>query len=187
MSVIVIEFVTLDGVVQDPDGSAGTPTGGWAFRFGPEAVAGDKFKLGPALETGVMLLGRRTWELFSRLWPTRTDPFSTAMNVIPKLVASRSLSDTSVWANSSLLEGDLVSEVPRVAATREVIITGSLSVVRTLADHDLVDEYRLITFPTVVGSGQRLFADGAKPVDLELTSVEQLGAASLTRYVRPKP
>lgn len=186
MSVIVIEFVTLDGVVQDPDGSAGTPTGGWAFRFGPEAVAGDKFQLGPALETGVMLLGRRTWELFSRLWPTRTDPFSTAMNTIPKLVASRSLTDTTAWANSSVLEGDLVSEVTRIAAEREVIITGSLSVVQTLADHDLVDEYRLITFPTVVGSGQRLFADTGKPFNLELTSVEQVGAAALTRYQRTR-
>lgn len=184
MSMIVIEFVTLDGVVEDPDGSGATPAGGWAFRFGPEAVAGDKFKLGTALETGVMLLGRRTWELFSRLWPTRTDPFSTAMNSIPKLVVSRSLTDTTAWSNSAVLDGDLFTEVPRVAADRDVIITGSLSVVRALAEHDLVDEYRLITFPTVVGSGQRLFADGVKPVNLELTSVEQLGAASLARYQR---
>jgi dihydrofolate reductase len=186
MSMIVIEFVTLDGVVSDPDGSAGTPTGGWAFRFGPEAVAGDKFKLGSALETGVMLLGRNTWELFSRLWPTRTDPFSTAMNRIPKLVVTSTLTDTTAWANSSVVEGDLVAEVTRVAAEREVIITGSLSVVRTLAEHDLVDEYRLITFPTVIGSGQRLFAGGGTPFALELTSVERVGAASLTRYHRSR-
>ena len=76
MSVIVVEFVTVDGVVEDPDGSGGTATGGWAFRHGPEAVAGDKFRLGPLLDTGTLLLGRTTWELFSKLWPGRTDEFS---------------------------------------------------------------------------------------------------------------
>ncbi|MEU2626934.1 hypothetical protein [Kitasatospora sp. NPDC007106] len=74
MSVVVIEFITLDGVVSDPDGSGGTPLGGWAFRFGREAVAGDKFRLGSTLDEGVMLFGRETWQLFSRLWPGRDDP-----------------------------------------------------------------------------------------------------------------
>src|SRR5262245_48982109 len=103
--VIVIEFVTLDGVVEDPDGSGGNPWGGWAFRHGPEAVAGDKFGLGELLDTGVMLLGRETWQLFSKLWPGRTDEFSQKMNGMSKLVASRSLSDVSDWANSTLLTG----------------------------------------------------------------------------------
>ena len=76
MSVIVIQFITLDGVVSDPDGSGGTPAGGWAFRHGPETVAGDKFRLGSTLDGGVMLLGRTTWQLFSRLWPGRDDPFA---------------------------------------------------------------------------------------------------------------
>lgn len=79
MSVIVIEFITLDGIVSDPDGSAGTPLGGWAFRHGPEAVAGDKFRLGRTLDEGVLLLGRATWQLFSRLWPGRDDPFAARM------------------------------------------------------------------------------------------------------------
>lgn len=76
MSVIVIEFVTLDGRVSDPDGSGGTPAGGWAFRHGPEAIAGDKFRLGRTLDEGVLMLGRKTWELYSRIWPGRDDPFS---------------------------------------------------------------------------------------------------------------
>jgi dihydrofolate reductase len=88
--VIVIQFSSLDGVVEDPDGREGTPSGGWAFRYGQEAVAGDKFDLGEVLDTGVLLLGRRTWELFSTIWPGRDDPFSRKMNAIEKLVVSRS-------------------------------------------------------------------------------------------------
>ncbi|WP_021597276.1 MULTISPECIES: dihydrofolate reductase family protein [Actinomadura] len=111
MSVIVIEFITMDGIVSDPDGSAGTPTGGWAFRHGPEAVAGDKFRLGETLDQGVMLLGRRTWQLFSQIWPGRDDPFAARMNAAPKLVASRTLTDTSAWATSTLIDGDLIDTV----------------------------------------------------------------------------
>lgn len=81
--VIVIEFITLDGVVSDPDGSAGTPTGGWVFRHGPETVAGDKFELAEVLDSAVMLLGRAAWQLFSRIWPGRSDPFADKMNAIP--------------------------------------------------------------------------------------------------------
>src|SRR5215510_12260892 len=98
VSVIVIEFITLDGIVSDPDGSGGTPAGGWAFRHGPEAVAGDKFRLGSVLDEGVLLLGRKTWELFSGIWPGRDDPFSARMNAVPKLVATRTLTGTAAWA-----------------------------------------------------------------------------------------
>ncbi len=84
--IIVIQFITLDGVIEDPDGSAGSPDGGWAFRFGPEAVAGDKFKLGSRLDTGALLFGRATWQLFAKLWPGRSDKFSTQMNTAPKWV-----------------------------------------------------------------------------------------------------
>src|SRR3954454_221030 len=100
---IVIEFVTLDGVMEDPDGSGGSEWGGWAFRHGPEAVAGDKFGLGEVLDTGAMLLGRVTWELFARIWPSRDDEFSRKMNAIPKLVVSRSLDHAEGWSNSTLL------------------------------------------------------------------------------------
>lgn len=182
MSVIVIEFVTLDGIVSDPDGSGGTPTGGWAFRHGPETVAGDKFRLGRTLDDGVLLLGRTTWQLFSRLWPGRSDPFSARMNAVPKLIATRTLADASAWANSRVLDGDLVDTVKREA--RDVVVTGSLSVVHALLAADLVDEYRLLTFPTVLGTGRRLFPDGAPPAYLECLSAERAGAAVLTRYGR---
>ena len=181
MSIIVIEFITLDGIVTDPDGSAGTPTGGWAFRHGPETVGGDKFRLGKTLDEGVMLLGRTTWQLFSGLWPKRDDPFSRRMNAVPKLVASRTLTDVCAWSNSELLDGDLIDAVRR--EDRDVIITGSLSVVSALMAGDLIDEYRLLTFPTILGTGERLF-DAAGLSYLECVSAEQAGAAVLSRYVR---
>jgi dihydrofolate reductase len=181
---IVIAFSTLDGRTQDPDGSDGTPNGGWAFRHGPEAVAGDKFRLGPVLETGVLLLGRKTWQLFSRLWPSRSDPFSRAMNRIPKLVASRTLTDFSAWENSSHIEGDPFEAVEMQKATRDVVVTGSVSVIRELIRRDRVDEYRTLVFPTILGGGVRLFEDGSVPRELRLASVEQSGAAVLSRYER---
>jgi len=182
VSVIVIEFITLDGIVSDPDGSAGTPTGGWAFRHGPETVAGDKFRLGGTLDEGVMVLGHSTWQPFSRLWPGRDDPFSTRMNAVPKLVASRTLTDASAWANSTVIDAELVDTVKR--GQRDVIITGSLSVVHALMAEDLIDEYRLLTFPTILGTGKRLFPAGGSPGYLECLSVEPAGAAVLTRYGR---
>ena len=182
MSVIVIQFITLDGIVSDPDGSDGTPAGGWAFRHGPETVAGDKFRLGSTLDDGVMLLGRRTWQLFSRLWPGRDTPFAARLNAVPKLVASRTLADASAWANSQVIDGDAVDAVKR--EQRDVIITGSLGVVRALTAADLVDEYRLLTFPTILGAGERLFPAGGAPAYLECLQADQAGAAVFTRYRR---
>jgi len=182
MSVIAIQFITLDGIVSDPDGSAGTPAGGWAFRHGPETVAGDKFLLGSTLDDGVLLLGRRTWEQFSRLWPGRDDPFSARMNAVPKLVATRTLTDASAWANSHVIDGDIVDTFKR--ERRDVIITGSLSVVHALMAEDIIDEYRLLTFPTVLGTGERLFPAGSPPAYLECLSAVQAGAAVLARYGR---
>jgi dihydrofolate reductase len=181
MSVIVIEFTTLDGIVSDPDGSDGTSAGGWAFRYGPEVVAGDKFRLGRILDDGVMLLGRNTWQMFSRIWPGRDDPFAARMNAVPKLVASRTITDPSGWANSQLV-GDPIDAVKR--EQRDVIITGSLSLVHSLMTKDLVDEYRLLTFPEILGTGQRLFPDGSPPARLQCLLAEQSGATVFARYAR---
>ncbi|MBP2327948.1 dihydrofolate reductase [Kibdelosporangium banguiense] len=181
-NLIVIEFTTLDGVVEDPDGSGATPGGGWAFRHGPDAVAGDKFQLGSLLDTGLMLLGRTTWELFAKIWPGRSDEFSAKMNNIPKLVASRTLTSTDEWQNSSLIKDDLITTVRRHKTSQDIITTGSISVVHTLAEHGLVDEYRVMVFPTVLGTGQRLFTDRTRSTGLQLNSVEQKGNAALLRY-----
>jgi dihydrofolate reductase len=176
--VIVIEFVTLDGVLEDPDGGDGTAFGGWAFRYGPETVAGDKFRLGSMLDTGTLLLGRVTWERFARIWPGRDDAFAEVMNRIPKLVASRSLDHVGAWSNSALIRGELVDAV--AAAEGEVIVVGSAGVAQQLAD--LVDEYRLLVFPLVLGQGRRLFERGG--IDLTLVAAEPVGEAVLLTYRR---
>jgi dihydrofolate reductase len=185
MSVTIIEFMSVDGVMQDPDGAEGTPQGGWAFRHGPEPVAGDKFRLGPRLDTGTLLLGRRTWQHFTGIWPNRSDEFSTKMNRMPKLVASTSFDGADDWSNSTLLDGDLVDEVARRKPTEDIVVAGSASVVHTFIEHDLVDEYRLLVFPNVLGAGTRLF-DGGQPADFELVSVERSDPAVLLVYSRAK-
>ena len=165
-----------------PGRTGGTPHGGWAFRDGPPPP--DHFRLGPKLDTGVLLLGRKTWELFSHIWPGRTDDFSVAMNRMPKLVVSRTLTDLSAWENSSLMSGELLDVVERTKADRDVIITGSASVVHALEEHDRVDEYRILFFPAALGNGIPLFSPKAAPVQLRLLSAEASGPAILARYER---
>jgi dihydrofolate reductase len=185
VSVIVIAFVTLDGVVSDPDGSDGSEQGGWAFRHGPQAVAGDKFRLGDTLDEGVLLLGRRTWQLFAGLFPTRDDAFSRRMTAVPKLVATRTMTDVSAWSNSALVDGELIGVVKE--QQRDLIVAGSVSIVQELAAADLIDEYRLLIFPTTVGAGRRLFPEGRRPEHLETVSAELAGPAVLANYQRPNP
>jgi dihydrofolate reductase len=175
--VIVVQYITLDGVVQDPDGSDGTPFGGWAMHYGPEGVAGDKFRLGSILETGVLLLGRRTWDRFSMLWPPRDTPFAQAMNHAQKAVLTDRPLPAGSWENSRAVEGPLDQWIAETVATRDVVVIGSHAVVAELRAADLVDEYRLITFPVAVGAGRRLFPE---PVYMRLVSSELVGPASLT-------
>ncbi len=171
--VIISQFVTVDGVVEGPDR--------WAFRCGPKRVAGDDFKLGSILDTGVLLLGHRTWEVFSHRWPNRSDGFAKVMNRIWKVVVSRSAPALDAWSNSSLLEGELVAGVADLRREQDVVVFGSTSVVHALAAADAVDEYRLLLIPTALGAGERLFV---APVDLQLTSIEKVGEAVLARYDR---
>jgi dihydrofolate reductase len=180
MSVIVIEFITVDGIVTDLDGRDGTPAGGWAFRHGPEMVGGDRFRIGTVLDSGVLLLGRKTWEMFSQIWPGRDDPFSARMNAVPKLVASRTLAGTSAWANSRVIDGDPADVVKH--EERDVVVMGSVSVVHALMAGNLVDEYRLLTFPTIAGAGERLFPAGGPPAYLRCLTAEQSGVAALTCF-----
>ena len=183
--VIVAQFVSLDGVTDDPDGSGGSPSGGWAFRYGPGPVSGDKFALGAVLEHGVKLLGRSTWELFAGLFPTRDDEFSRRLNAMEKLVATRSRHDLSAWGRSTRLEGDLLEEVRRRRERQDVLVTGSASVVDQLVAHDLVDEFRLLVFPVVLGKGHRVFDAAAAPLELALVSTEDAGHGVLRQvYAR---
>jgi dihydrofolate reductase len=182
--IIVIEFVSLDGVTHDPDGNDGSAQGGWVFRYGPETVTGDPFRLGEVLDTGALLLGRRTWQLFAKIWPGRDDPFSAKMNAMPKLVASRSLDSAADWQNSTVLRGDLAAEVRARKQAQELVVMGSASVTRTLMASDLVDEYRLLMFPLILGEGTRLFPEGTAPASLALVSAEATGPAVRLTYTR---
>lgn len=177
--VIVIQFCTLDGVVSDPDGRWGTDHGGWAFRYGPGPVSDDKFQLGTRMEQGVQLYGRRTWEHFAQLWPGREGAYAQLMNAVPKRVATRSGIDATAWSNSAAIDGDALAWVKRERERRDVVVVGSLSLVHALAQADLVDEYRLLTFPTVVGGGDRLFADGMS-AEFRFTVVEPADVTTLT-------
>ncbi len=182
--VIVIEFITLDGIVEDPDGGDHTAGGGWAFRHGPTAVAGDKFALGESLDHGTMLLGRSTWQKFAQIWPNRDDDFAKRMNAVPKVVASHQPVDPTAWSNSRGLDTTLDDTVAALASAGDVIVAGSLSIVRQLAAADLIDEYRLLTFPTTIGAGARPFPEGQAINHFTLTGVTLAGPATLTTYQR---
>jgi dihydrofolate reductase len=177
--IIVIQFATLDGVVSDPDGRWGTGHGGWAFRYGLGPVSDDKFRLGARMEQGVQLYGRRTWEHFSRLWPGRADGYARLMNAVPKRVATRTGVDATAWSNSAVIDGDPLAWVVDERTRRDVVVIGSLSLVHALAAADLVDEYRLITFPVAVGAGDRLFAAG-RPAGFRFAVAEFADPAAVT-------
>jgi len=181
---IFLAYSTLDGFMEDPDGRGGTPNGGWMFKHGPEVVEGDKFRLGDLMNTGVMVLGRKTWELFSTIWPMRPDDFSMKMNRIPKLVATSTLTDLGAFKNSSRIEGDLFNAIAKQKAERDVIITGSASVIHALQRQDLVDEYRLCVLPTILSGGRRVFEADAALKHMRLASVEKQGAAAALRFER---
>jgi dihydrofolate reductase len=176
---IVIQYITMDGVVEDPDGSDGTAFGGWAMRWGPEGIAGDKFHLGEIMSTGVLLFGRRTWDHFSTLWPPRDSEFAKAMNAATKAVVTHRPLDPADWANSTVVPGSLADWVRNTVRTQDVVVIGSGSVVRTLADADLVDEYRLLTIPTAIGSGRGLFTSGVRA---EIVSAARVGPGILAIY-----
>ncbi len=177
---IVIQFITLDGVVEDPDGSDGTAFGGWAMRHGPAAIAGDTFRLGPVLEHGTLLFGRRTWEHFRTLWPTRSDPFSSAMNAATKAVVTHRPIDAAEWSSSSAVPAPLTDWLAATLPSTDVVVVGSGSVVDAVTEAGLVDEYRLLVFPTATGSGRRLFRDGRR---LSLVSAEPAGPVVLSVLV----
>ncbi len=175
--IVVSEFVTLDGVMEDPGGAEGFEHGGWAFRF-DRGAEGDRFKLDEVMDAEAMLLGRVTYEGFAAAWPERTDDagFADKMNGMRKYVVSSTLADPS-WNNSVVLSGDLADEAAKLRAEHrgDIVVGGSRTLVQGLARENLVDEYRLMVFPTLLGSGKRLFGEGGEPVRLELAEARPVG------------
>jgi dihydrofolate reductase len=177
--IVVSEFVSVDGVMEDPGGSEGTRNAGWTFRF-DRGDDGDRFKLDEVLDAGALLLGRVTYQGFASAWPTIEDAvgFAAKMNAMPKYVVSNTLADDDAdWNNSAILRGDAVAEVTALKATfdGDLLVNGSASLVQLLAAHGLVDEYRLMVFPVLLGSGKRLFGDLDEAPFLDLDSVQTVG------------
>jgi len=157
--IIVSDNLSLDGVMQDPAGDEGFARGGWvgAIAARPELA---QLALDDALGSDAMLMGRRTYEWFAGRWPSRTGALADRLNGLPKYVVSSTL-DHPTRNNSTVLTGDLLDEVASLNGRfdRDILVTASARIVRTLIDHDLVDELRLKVFPVVLGAGDRLFGE----------------------------
>lgn len=160
--IVVTEFVSLDGVMEDPGGAEGFEHGGWSFEVS-RGEEGDRFKLDETMSSDALLLGRVTYEGFAAAWPSREGEFADKFNSMPKYVVSSTLEQPD-WSNTTVLKGDLAEEVVRLRAAheRDVVVHGSATLVQALVDGDLVDELRLMVFPVVLGSGKRLFGTSAK-------------------------
>jgi dihydrofolate reductase len=189
--IVVSEFVSLDGVMEDPGGSEGTRNAGWSFRF-DRGSEGDRFKLDEVLDAEALLLGRVTYEGFAKAWPTMEDPvgFAVKMNAMPKYVVSNSLSDADAsWHNSTVVRGDAAAEVRALkdAVAGDLLVAGSASLVQTLVEQSLVDEFRLMLFPIVLGSGKRLFGDVSEPPVFVLDGVSAIGAGIVILTYHPAP
>jgi dihydrofolate reductase len=174
--IVVSQFITVDGVIEDPGGSEKTERGGWAFKF-ERGADGDQFKLDEVMSSEALLLGRTTYSGFAEAWPSREGEFADKFNGMRKYVVSSTLTDPD-WNNTVVLSGDIAAEVARVKEDHEgdLLVNGSAQLVDTLADNGLVDEYRLMVFPTIVGTGKRLFTDLNAASDLRLTSAQTVGS-----------
>jgi dihydrofolate reductase len=181
---IVSEFLTLDGVMEAPGGEEGHPHSGWVFDFsGPEQ---ERYKLDEVLEAEALLLGRVTYEGFSAAWPQRRGEFADKMNAMPKYVASRTLQDVE-WSNSTLLQGDAGEAVAELRGQEggPILVAGSRTLVHTLMEHGLVDEYRLMIFPVLVGGGRRLFPETSAKQSLALAGTQTFPSGVVVLSYRP--
>jgi dihydrofolate reductase len=173
--IVVTEFVSLDGVIEDPGGSENFTHSGWSFEV-DRGDEGDNFKLDETLSSEALLLGRVTYEGFAQAWPSREGEFADKFNTMPKYVVSSTLEEPG-WNNSTVLKGDIEEEVAKLRREHEgdVVVHGSARLVQTLLDQNLVDELRLMVFPVVLGSGKRLFAETSDKKPLRLVDSKVVG------------
>jgi dihydrofolate reductase len=181
--IVVSQFITLDGVVEDPGGSEGFERGGWAFRY-ERGEEGDRFKYDELMAGGALLLGRRTYEGFAEAWPSRSGEFADTFNSMPKYVVSSTLSDPE-WSNSTVISGDVAGGVREVAerVDGDVLVNGSVTLCRALHEYGLVDEWRLMLYPTVLGAGKKLFGDTPADAALCLVDSRPAGETLILTYV----
>lgn len=172
--IVVTEFVSLDGVMEDPGGAEDFKHGGWTFEI--ERGDGDQFKLDEAMDAEALLLGRVTFEGFAEAWPSREGEFAEKFNKMPKYVVSTTLKDPE-WNNSTVLDGDLAQAVSKLKGdvTGDIVVHGSAKLAQGLIEQDLVDELRLMVFPVVLGSGKRLFGAMSDKLPLRLADSKMVG------------
>jgi len=185
--IVVTEFVSLDGVMEDPGGAEGYRHGGWTFEV-DRGTEGDKFKLDELAEAEAQLLGRVTYEGFAAAWPSMEDDagFAEKMNSMPKYVVSSTLGEAE-WSNSTVLRGDMVEEVTRLKEEigGVILVAGSAQLVQGLIEHDLVDELRAMVFPVLLGAGKRLFGEVGEKKPLKLTESRTVGDGIALLTYRP--
>jgi dihydrofolate reductase len=184
--IVVTEFVSLDGVMEDPGGAEGYKHGGWTFKFNdPDGM---KFRLDETLSHGSMLLGRVTYDGFAAAWPGRTDEvgFADKMNSMHEYVVSTTLTDPS-WGPVTVIADDVVDRIRALKddSGDDILVAGSRTLVQTLAANDLDDEYRLMVFPIVLGSGKRLFGDADDATTLRLKGSKTLDSGTLILTYEP--
>lgn len=173
--IVVTEFISLDGVVEDPGGAEGYEHGGWTFKV--DIGEGYLFKNEELVQSDVQLLGRVTYEGFAAAWPERDGDFADKMNAMPKYVVSTTLEDPA-WNNTTVLRD--IEDVRGIEGN--VLVAGSISLVQSLLERDLVDELNLMIFPVVLGTGKRLFADGAQMKSLVPLEYRETGNVVIARY-----
>ncbi|GAC1325739.1 MAG: dihydrofolate reductase family protein [Chloroflexota bacterium] len=183
--VVVSEFLSLDGVMEDPGGAEGFQHGGWTMAYWDDDIG--KLKFEELFAADALLLGRVTYQGFAAAWPTQSDDagFADRMNALPKYVASQTLNRLE-WNNSHLIQGDLLDHVSRLKQQSggDILIAGSGRLVQSLMPHDLIDEYRFLVYPIVLGSGKRLFAGGLT-AKLRLTESKTFKSGVLSLTYQP--
>jgi dihydrofolate reductase len=184
--IVISENVSLDGVVEDPSGDEGFRRGGWVGQVKDREAVG-KAVLDEALGAEALLFGRRSYEFFAARWPSRSGGLADRLNSLPKYVVSSTLEDPD-WSNSIVLKGDVVKEVSKLKQELdgEIVVYGSIQLARTLMEHDLVDELRLMIYPVVLGAGERLFGETSDKKPLRLAGSESGDEVAFLTY-RPAP
>jgi dihydrofolate reductase len=188
--IVISTSVTLDGVIQDPDGEEGFTRGGWIGQASEvdAAVKGEaaKILLDEVLGTQALLLGRRTDEFFAARWTSRSGEWADRMNGLPKYVVSSTLQQPK-WNNSTVLRGDLVSEVSKLKRqlAGDIVVYASYQLVHTLIEHDLVDELRLMVYPVVIGAGERLFGETSDKKPMRLIESRTVGGGLVFLTYQP--